>query len=138
MNRDYIAIGHWCIDAHNVTAPEIPEKVAQLRLAAITAHIGKSSIIGIAKELSEGLDSLSADRRGSAQNFLVSKHGFGFDYFMQQGQLKLARIIARGKVRNENEHRMIIDALSDTTIDSSLSAQLEKLLAAHESKSSAA
>ena len=138
MNRDYTVIGNWCIDAHNVTAADIPEKVASLRLAAITAHIGKPSIIGIAKDLSEGLDSLSTERRISAQASLRSKHGFGFDYFIQQGQFKLAKIIARGKVRNENEQRIIIDALTDTTLDASLSTQLERLLAVHESTSSAA
>ena len=138
MNRDYTAIGAWCIDAHNVTAADLPENVARLRLATITAYIGKPSIIGIAKDLSEGLDFLPDRDRSAAQDFLRSKHGFGFDYFIASGQLKLAKIIARGIVRNENEHRMIVDALSDTTIDSTMAAQLERVLATHESQSGAA
>ena len=138
MTRDYIVIGNWCIDAHGITAPELSEKIAQMRLELIIRHAGKPSIIQIAQDLAEGLNDLPVSQRIAAQDALRGKYGFGFDYFIQRGQLKLAKIVARGKIRNETEHRSVIGALSDTTLDSSLVLQLNRLLAAHEGQSGAA
>jgi hypothetical protein len=133
MTRDYANIGKWCIDAHSVTAPELPERIAQLRLETIIKHSGKPAIVQIAQDLAEGLNDLPASQRQAAQDALLAKHGYGFDYFMQREQLRLAKIIARGKIRNETEHRAVVDALSDTTLDPSVTLQLNRLLIAHES-----
>ena len=138
MTRDYTAIGNWCVDALGITAPELPETIAKGRLETIARHSGKPTIIQIAQDLAEGLNDLPDSQKSAALVALRAKHGFGFDYFIQRTQLKLAKIIARGKVRNEAEHRAVIDALSDTTLDSSLALQLNKLLTAHESLSGAA
>jgi len=138
MNRNYISIGNWCIDAHGITASELPEHISQLILATIAKHTGKPAIVQIAQDLSEGLNDLPTSRRSAAQDFLYSKHGFGFDYFIKRDQLRLAKIIARGKLRSEKEHRFVLDALSDTTLDHSLALQLEELLAFHEGKLGAA
>jgi hypothetical protein len=138
MTRDYTSIGNWCIDAHGITASELPDSIAKLRLTTIVRHAGKAPIIQIAKDLAEGLNDLPASQRLAAQETLRSKHGFGFDYFIQKEQLRLAKIAARGKIRNEAEHRAILDALSDTTLDSSLALQLERLLASHVGKWGAA
>ena len=136
--RDYTTIGNWCIDAHGITAPELPECIAQLRLETIIKHAGRPTIIQIAQDLAEGLNDLPTSQRLAAQDALCSKYGFGFDYFTQRAQLKLAKIIARGKIRNETEHRTVVDALSDTTISAPMALQLERLLAVHESQSGAA
>ena len=134
MTCDYTAIGNWCIDAHGVTAPELPEQIAHVRLETIIRHTGKPTIIQIAHDLAEGLNDLPASQRNAAQDALHGKYGFGFDYFIQRGHLKLAKIIARGNIRNEKEYRSVIDALSDTTLDSSLALQLTRLLTAHENR----
>jgi hypothetical protein len=133
MNRDYTSIGNWCVDAHAVTAADLSERIAQLQLATIIKHIGKPAIVQIARDLAVGLNDLPASQRSAAQEALRSKHGFGFDYFIKNGQLRLAKIVARGKVRTENEHRAILDALSDTSLDVSLGAQLQELLVSYES-----
>ena len=138
MTRDYTAIGKWCIDAHGITAMELLEQIAQMRLETINRHIGKPTVIQIAQDLAEGLNDLPARQRDAAQDLLRDKHGFGFDYFIKRGQLKLVKIIARGKIRNEAEHRSVIDALSDTTLDSSLALQLSRLLDTHDSRPGAA
>jgi hypothetical protein len=132
MSRDYTSIGNWCIDAHSITASELSERIAQVRLEMIAKYAGKPPIVEIAKDLAEGLNDLTGSKRSAAQEFLTSRHGFGFDYFIKRDQLRLAKIIARGKVRNEKEHRAILDALSDTTLDRLLAAQLEALLVSHE------
>jgi hypothetical protein len=132
MSRDYTSIGNWCIDAHSITASELSERIAQVRLETIAKYAGKPPIVEIAKDLAEGLNDLTGSKRSAAQEFLTSRHGFGFDYFIKRDQLRLAKIIARGKVRNEKEHRAILDALSDTTLDRLLAAQLEALLVSHE------
>jgi len=137
MTRDYTSIGNWCIDAHGITAPELPDSIAKLQLTAIVRHAGKASIIQIAKDLAEGLNDLPTSQRLAAQETLRSKHGFGFDYFIQREQVRLAKILARGKIRDEAEYRAVLDALSDTTLDSSLALQLERLLTSHESESGA-
>ena len=138
MTRDYTSIGNWCIDAHGITASELPERIAHLRLETIAKYIGKPAIVEIALDLAEGLNDLPTSRRSAAQEFLTSRHGFGFDYFIKRDQLRLAKIIARGKVRNEKEHRALLDALSDTTLDRSLAAHLEALLSSHEAGPGAA
>ncbi len=138
MSRDYGTIGHWCIDAHSITAPELPERIAALRLELIVQHAGRPAIVEIAKDLAEGLNDLPADERSAAQEFLLSKHGFGFDYFIKSDLLRLAKIIARGKVRNEKKHRAIACALSYTTLDPQLAAQLQALLISHEARLGAA
>jgi hypothetical protein len=97
MTRDYTAIGNWCVDAHSLTASELPENVARYRVAAIQKFIGKPGIVEIARDLAEGLNCLPPSQGTAAQNFLVSKHGFGFDYFIGRDLLKLAKIVARGK-----------------------------------------
>jgi hypothetical protein len=48
MTRVYTSIGNWCIDAHGVTASELPQNVAELRRAAIARFTGKPAIIEIA------------------------------------------------------------------------------------------
>jgi hypothetical protein len=138
VNRDYKSIGNWCIDAHGITASELPDSIAKLRLTTIATHAGKASIVQIAKDLAEGLSDLPTPQRLAAQEALRSKHGFGFDYFIQREQLRLVKIVARGKIRNETEHRAVLDALSDRTLDSSLSLQLERLLGSRETSSGAA
>lgn len=138
MTRDYISIGNWCIDAHGVTAAELPEEIARSRLATINRHTGKSTIIQIAEDLSEGLSDLPSSQRLAAQDALRAKHGFGFDYFINRQQRKLVKIIARGKIRNETEHRAILDALSDTTLEPALASQLNALLISRESELEAA
>lgn len=138
MNRDYTTIGNWCIDAQSVTAPELPEKIAEMRFEVIRRHVGKPTIIQIAQELADGLNDLPTSQRLAAQDALHRKYGFGFDYFIKNAQLRIAKIVARGKIRNEKEHRAIVDALSDTTLDSSFALHLERLLFKYENPPGAA
>jgi hypothetical protein len=138
MNRDYVTIGNWCVDAHSVTAAELPERIAEMVLETIARHTGKPAIVEIAKDLAEGLNDLPERQRSAANEALRAKYGFGFDYFIKGERLRLVKIIARGKVRNEKEHRAILDALSDTALDPQLASQLQHLLVAHESKLGAA
>ena len=138
MDRDYVTIGDWCVDAHSVTAAELPERIAEMVLDTIARHTGKATIIEVAKVLAEGLNDLPERQRSAANEVLRAKYGFGFDYFIKGELLRLAKIVARGKVRNEKEHRAVLDALSDTTLDPQLASQLQHLLAAHESNLGAA
>lgn len=48
MKRDYKAIGDWCVDAHYVTATELPESVACLQLETIRMHSGRPTAARLA------------------------------------------------------------------------------------------
>ena len=132
MKWDYSAIGDWCVDAHHMTASELPERVACLQLDTIRKHAGRPTIVEIAKDLAEGLDWLPAERRLAAQQMLQERHGFGFDMFRNRERLRLTRLLARGRIRTEAEYRAVLDALSDTTIDPTTARALRDLLALHE------
>lgn len=132
MKRDYKAIGDWCLDAHHVTATELPESVACLRLETIRKHSGRPTIVEVAKDLAEGLDWLPAERRLAVQQMLQERHGFGFDMFRDRERLRITKLLGRGRIRTEAEYRTVLDALSDTTIDPSTARALRDLLALHE------
>jgi hypothetical protein len=126
--RDYAAIGAWCTDAHAVVAADLPAQVATLVADTIQRFSGKAPILDVARDLAEGLSHLPAQRREAANALLKAKHGFGYEYFTGRAQSRLVQIVARGLVRTEKEHRMALDALSDTTLDPELVAALQRLV----------
>lgn len=132
MKPDYDAIGKWSVDAHHMTSSDLPENVALLRIEIIRKHSGRPTIMAIAKDLAEGLDFLPNERRLAAQQMLRETHGFGFDVFRSGERLQITGILGRGRIRTESEHRVALDALSDTTLDPSTAAALRKLLALRE------
>lgn len=134
MKRDYKAIGDWCVDAHHVTATELPESVACLQLETIRKHSGRPTIVEVARDLAEGLDWLPAERRLAAQQMLQERHGFGFDMFRDRERLRITKLLGRGRIRSEAEYRTVLDALSDTTIDPSTARALRDVLALHEAE----
>ena len=138
MNRDYATIGNWCLHAHGILASDLSAKLAQMRLEIISRHAGKPTIVDVAKDLAEGLSELPEQRRSAAQVELRAQHGFGYDYFNDLKLLRLAKILARGKVRGEREHMAVIDALSDTRLDYQLVSDLRRLLVSYEGRLGAA
>ncbi|MGY1426504.1 hypothetical protein [Lysobacter sp. A289] len=126
--RNYDAIGAWCKDAHSILAIDLPEPIAALRSEIIQRYSGRPPILDVARDLAEGLSHLPSEVRASANDFLKTKHGFGDEYFTDRTRSRLNRILARGIIRTEKEHRMVADALTDTTLDPGLGAALSQLV----------
>lgn len=126
--RDYLAISAWCEDAHRFLADDLSPQIAAMVAATIRLNSGKAAIVEVASDLAEGLSGLPQSLRELANEQLIERHGFGFEYFTRRGQKSLLRIVGRGVLRTEKEHRAALDALSDTTIAPDMRDALETLV----------
>lgn len=124
----------WCDDA--VTLLEtagLSGRTAAMMREAIERHAGTQVMYEIAEELADGLSHLPTRSSDGAQAFLKEKHGFGFDLFIDAKMKRIRAILKRGRIRTEDEHRDLLELLSDATLSPVARAELSRILARHES-----
>jgi hypothetical protein len=129
----YKVLEAWSRDALVLLqAAGLSPALAKMQLDIIDKNSGAKAIYVIAEDLAEGLSELDSESREVAQAALVKKYGFGFGFFTDAKMRQVQSVLKRGRIRNEDECRALLDVASDTTIDQSLRDALAGLLAEYE------
>lgn len=125
----------WCQDAITIlsSTDSIP-RIVELRRKAVTHFSGSRKLYEIADDIAESLNDLPQEARDEAQNELVARYGFGFDFFVDKRLKKIQAILKRGRIGNESEFRALSEFVSDMSVDEALVADAEKILEAYAKK----
>lgn len=137
MNEvDYKAFEAWSRDAVALLeAAGLSPALAKMTLDTIEKHSGTKAIYAIAEDLAEGICDLAPTVREIAQATLKKDHGFGYDFFTDAKMKRVRSILKRGRIKNEDEYRALLDVAGDTTISDALRDTLTKVLAEYEARS---
>lgn len=130
---DYATLEAWCQDAITILAATgVPEKIVGMQRSAVVRSSGASALYEIADTLAEGLSFLPDEVREVARQELASRHGFGFELFVDKKLKKVKSILKRGRIRSEAEFRVLSEFASDTEHGGVLLDAAEVLLARFE------
>ena len=125
-------IADWCLDAHAILAPLLPQSIAELRHATILRFANQPAIIGIAEDLAIGLNDQPESKHALIRKYLIQEHGFSFEYFINRNTKKLLSILARGIIKNEKEYRIVLEALTDCELEDKISQTASLLVTSYE------
>lgn len=129
----YPEIERWCNDAVALLeAAGLSPSLAEMQREAIERNSGKKAIYVIAKDLAEGICHLTPRMRDIAQSSLNKSHGFGYEFFTDAEMRRVRSILSRGRIKDKNEYRVLLDVASDTTIDPVLQEEIRGVLVSYE------
>lgn len=134
MNEmDYKALKAWCRDAVALLeGAGLAPALARMELDTIEKHSETKAVYAIAEDLADGLSDLPPEARKVAQGILTKIHGFGFDFFTDAKMKRVRSVLKRGRIKDEDEYRDLLNIASDTAVNDALRDSLTRVLAAHE------
>lgn len=108
----------WCLDAVSLLeAAGLSSEYADMSRQTIERYSGSMALYEVAEGLALEINELSIEARKCAEDYLKGRYGFGYKYFSSRAMKKVRAALRRGFIRNESEYRMMLDLLSDTTLD---------------------
>ena len=105
---------------------------AEMQRNTIRAHAGKPrQLLEIAAGLSEDIADVSDEVAQLADDALIERYGFGISHFLDARTRRVMGALVENRIRNERQHRDILDMLADTTLEPGMRSKLESLMATH-------
>jgi hypothetical protein len=123
----------WCLAAIVfLEASGLPPKFAEMRRSTVRAHAAKpKQLLEIAANLSEDIADVSEEVAQLSDDASIERYGFGISHFLDAKVRRVMGALVENRIRNERQHRDILDMLADTTLEPGMRSKLETLMAAH-------
>jgi len=123
----------WCMAAIIfLEAAGLRPDFAEMRRDVVRANAGKPKrLLHVAADLSEAIADVSEEVAQLADDALIERYGFGISHFLDAKARRVMGALVENRIRNERQHRDVLDMLADTTLAPGMRLKLEALMAAH-------
>src|SRR4249919_1400997 len=123
----------WCLAAIAfLEVAGLRPDFAEMRRDVVRANAGKAKLLlQVAADLSEAIADVSEEFARMADSALIERYGFGIRHFLDAKARRVMGALVENRIRNERQHRDILDMLADTTLEPDMRSKLESLMAAH-------